>query len=192
MSTSKDKLPLKSSFSDTSDNFEGAEKQIKGSGSSLPQNERGGRWCSASLSNHAVEAPEIHLNDNQDTICLDTLTSSQGAEDSAWQPSDWGEYRQLSLWKSTPTHSLSSDTISQISQSTQISETTTQNQENLTSLQWVSPALEHQMQEVEQDSSIQLHLFGEKDLDALLKLNPRTSQDHHGSTQAWRRTYLLG
>jgi hypothetical protein len=62
--------------------------------------------------------------------CLDTSISFQAVEDLPWQPSNLGEYRQLSLWKSTPTHSLSSDITSQEFRSTQISETTTQSQEN--------------------------------------------------------------
>ncbi len=119
-----------------------------------------------------IEAFELQKSDKQKTKCSDTSIYSVESEDSAWQQSDLGEYRQLSLWKSTPTHSLSSDTISQESPSTQTSLATNQNQENLTSLQWVSPAREQATQELGQDSNILLHLFGEKDLDALSKLNP--------------------
>ena len=104
--------------------------------------------------------------------CSDISISSQELEDSAWQQSSLGEYRQLSLWKSTPMLNSSSNTTSQESPSTQTSETTNPTQESLKSSQWDGRVREHQMQELERDSSIQPHLFGEKDLDALLKLNP--------------------
>ncbi len=107
-----------------------------------------------------------------DEPCYYISISFRAVGASAWQQSNLGEYEQLSLWKSIPTHSSSSDTTSQESPSTQTSLATNQNQENLTSLQWVSPAREQATQELGQDSNTQLHLFGEKDLDALLKLNP--------------------
>ena len=104
--------------------------------------------------------------------CLDTSTSSQESADSAWQQSNLGEYRQLSLLKSTPTLKQSCDRTSQRYPSTQTSETTTQNQENLTLLPAVSPALAQVTQEVEQDLIIQHRHSGEKVSDVLSKLNP--------------------
>ncbi len=47
-----------------------------------------------------------------------------------------------------------------------------QEKENLTSSQWDFPVRERVTQEVNKDSNIQLPHSGEKDLDALLKLNP--------------------
>ena len=105
-------------------------------------------------------------------LCSDISISSVESADLLSQQSNLGEYEQLSLWKSIPTHSESSDTISPEFPSTQISETTNQNQESLTSLPVGFPVQAHQTQEVERDSSIQLHLFGEKDLDVLSRLNP--------------------
>ncbi|MDJ0571420.1 MAG: hypothetical protein QNJ53_20555, partial [Pleurocapsa sp. MO_192.B19] len=137
----------------------------------LDSNKSSGRLRGAHCGGQSPEGTGNNITREYEP-CYYTSISSQGVEDSAWQQSNWGEYRQLSLWKSIPTHSSSSDTTSQECQFTQISETTTQNQENLTSLQWDSPALEHQTQEVEQDSSIQLHLFGEKGLEYCSKLNP--------------------
>ncbi len=97
----------------------------------------------------------LKLNDEEITrgyqSCYYTLTSSQGAEDLAWQQSNWGEYRQLSLWKSTPTLNSSSSITSPESQSTQTSLATTQSQENLTSLQWDFRVREQATQEAEQD-----------------------------------------
>ena len=104
--------------------------------------------------------------------CSDTSISSAEWEDSPWQQSNWGEYRQLSLWKSIPTHNSSSNTTSPESPSTQTSETINQTQESLTSSQWDSPAPAQVTQEVEQDYLTQHHHSGEKDLDALSKLNP--------------------
>ncbi len=122
--------------------------------------------------------------------CSDTWTCFQELEDSLWQQNSLGEYRQrgmrgglrlavrrrvvppLSLWRSTPTHNSSSDTTSQMSPSIPTSETTIPNQESLTSFPVDFPARVHQTQEAERDSNIQLPLFGERDLDALLKLNP--------------------
>ena len=104
-------------------------------------------------------------NDNKDTICSDTWIYSQELEDLPWRAVNLGEYEQLSLWKSTPTLNSSCDRISQESQFTQISETTNQSQKSLNSSRWDFPVRELQTQEVERDSNIQLHLFGEKDLD---------------------------
>lgn len=125
------------------------------------------------------EASKLHLNDNTDTICSDTWICFQELEDSASQQSNLEESRQLSLWKSTPTLRQSCDCeasrrhrTSQKFQSIQTSETTSQNQESSIYSQWNSPVLAHQTQEVEQDSNIQLHHFGERDLDVLLKFNP--------------------
>ena len=147
---------VESSFYDWEIDQEGAEKLTNGSGSSLPQD----------------EANKIHLNDNTNTICSDTWTCFQAVEASAWQQSNLEESRQLSLWRSTPTHKQSCDRIFQVSLSTQTSETTSHQKENSICSQWDSPALAQVTQEVEQDSNIQLPLFGEKDLDVLLKLNP--------------------
>jgi hypothetical protein len=55
--------------------------------------------------------------------CSDISTSSVEAEASAWLPSNLGEYKQLSLLKSTPMLNSSCDRISQEFQFTQISET---------------------------------------------------------------------
>jgi hypothetical protein len=104
--------------------------------------------------------------------CLDTWISFQAVEDLPWQPSSLGEYRQLSLWKSTPTHSLSSDITSQEFQFTPTSETTTQSQESLTLSRWVFLAQAQATQEVEQDCLTQSQHFGERDLDVLWSLNP--------------------
>ncbi len=146
----------KSSLYELENDQSGTEKQIKGSGSLLPKN----------------EAIELQINDNTDTICSDTWTCFRELGASAWQPSNWGEYRQLSLLKSTQTLKQYCDRTSQTSQSIPISETTTQSQENSIYCRWDSPAREHQTQELEQDYNIQLHLFGEKVSDVLSKLNP--------------------
>ncbi len=156
MNTPKDKQPSKSSSCDASLNQSGVEKLQKIS--RYPQPE--------------VEALKLHLNDKTDTICSDTWTCFQELGASAWQQSSLGEYRQLSLWKSTPTRETSCDRSSQMSQFTQTSETTSPKKENSTSSQWDFPARVHPTQEVERDSSIQLHLSGEKVSDALSKLNP--------------------
>ena len=104
--------------------------------------------------------------------CLDTSIYSVGLGASASQQNNLGEYEQLSLWKSIPTHNSCSDITSQEFQFTQISETTNQNQESLTSLPVGFPAQAQVTQEVERDLNIQLPLFGEKDLDVLSRLNP--------------------
>ena len=106
--------------------------------------------------------------------CSNTSISSQAVEDLAWQQSNSEEYEQLSLLKSTETRKQSCDRTSQEYQFTQTSETTTQNQENLTSLPAVSPALAQVTQEVERDLNIQLPLSGGKVSDALSKLNPNS------------------
>ena len=155
MNTPQDKHPLKSSFSDIENDQQGAKKQTKLSGYKQSEN----------------EALELQINDNKNTICSDTWIYFQELEASAWQQSNLGEYKQLSLWKSTPTLKQSCDRTSQEFQFTQTSETIIQSQESLTSLQWDFPALAHQTQEVERDSNIQLPLFGEKDLDVLWSLN---------------------
>ena len=105
-------------------------------------------------------------------LCSDISISSVESADLPLQQSNLGEYKQLSLWKSTPTLKQSCDRTSQEYQFTQISETTNQNQESLTSLPVGFPVLAHQTQELEQDLNIQLPLFGEKDLDVLSRLNP--------------------
>lgn len=109
---------------------------------------------------------------SKENECLDISTSFQELEDFPWQQSNLGEYKQLSLWKSTPMLNSSCDRTSQEFQFTQTSETTSHQKENSIYSQWDSPVQAHQTQEVERDSSIQLHHFGEKDLDVLLKLNP--------------------
>jgi len=156
MNTLNDKHLSKSSFCDISDTQEGTEKQTKGSGSGLPQN----------------EAPQLQINDNKNTICSDTSIFFQELEDLPWQQSNLGEYRQLSLLKSTPTLKQSLDLTSQEFQFTQTSETTSHEKESSISSQWDFPALAQVTQEVEQDSNIPLPLFGEKVSDALSKLNP--------------------
>ena len=120
----------------------------------------------------ALNESKITRGYKSDESCSDTSIYSVGLGASASQQSNWGEYRQLSLWKSIPTHNSSSDTTSQMSPSIPTSETTDPNQESLTSLPAGFPAQAHQTQEQGQDSSIQLHLFGEKVSDALSKLNP--------------------
>ncbi len=118
----------------------------------------------------------LKLNDEEITRgyepCLDTSTCSQELEASAWRAINLGEYEQLNLLKSTPTHKQSCVRTSQISPSTQISETTTQSQESLKLSQWDGRVREHQMQGLSKDSNIQLPHSGEKDLDALSKLDP--------------------
>ncbi|MDJ0597181.1 MAG: hypothetical protein QNJ72_45710 [Pleurocapsa sp. MO_226.B13] len=120
----------------------------------------------------ALNESKITRGYKSDESCSDTSIYSVGLGASASQQSNLGEYRQLSLWKSTPTHKQSCDRISQEYQFTQTSETTNQNQESLTSLPVGFPVLAHQTQELEQDLNIQLPLFGEKDLDVLSRLNP--------------------
>ena len=104
--------------------------------------------------------------------CSDTSIYSVELEALPKQQSNSEEYRQLSLWKSIPTLNSSSDPTSQKSQFTRTSETTTQSQESLKLLPQDSPARVQATQELGQDSSIQLPLFGEKDLDVLSPLNP--------------------
>jgi hypothetical protein len=119
--------------------------------------------------------------------CLDTSICSVELEDLPWQPSNLGgrlsgvnphtrnateKYRQPSLWKSTPTLNSSSNITSHESQFTQTFETTSQNQESLTSLPVDSPAQAQVMQELEQDCLTQSQHFGERDLDVLSRLNP--------------------
>jgi hypothetical protein len=114
-------------------------------------------------------------NDGQEkenNQCLDTWISFQAVEDLPSQPVPLEEYEQLSLWKSTPTLNSSCDRTSQEFQFTPISEITTQNQENSIFYRWDSPVWGQVMQELEQDYLTQNQHFGEKDLDALLKLNP--------------------
>ena len=147
---------LKSSFCDWEIDQEGYENSIEISGYKRTEN----------------EVSEIQKNDNTDTKCSDTWISLAESEASALQQNSLEESRQLSLWRSTPTLKQSCDRNSQEYQFTQTSETTTQNLESLTLSQWDSPALAHPTQELERDSNIQLHLFGERDLDALSKLNP--------------------
>ena len=156
MNTPQDKQPFKSPSCDTSDDQEGTQKQTKLLGYEQREN----------------EALKLQLNDNKNTLCSDTSIYFQDVQDSAWQQSNLGEYKQPSLLKSIPTHKQSCDRTSQEYQFTQISETTSQDSTSSTLSQWDSPVRVHQTQEVEQDSNIQLPLFGEKDLDALLKFNP--------------------
>ena len=156
MNTSNNQQPSKSSSCDIKNDQEGAEKSIKGSGSAQPQN----------------QAQKLQTNDSK-TICSDTSIFFQELEDLPWQQNSLGTiYRQLSLLKSTPMLKQSCDRISQEYQFTQISETTTQSQENLTLLPAVSPALAQVTQEVERDLNTQLPLSGEKVSDVLSKLNP--------------------
>jgi hypothetical protein len=104
--------------------------------------------------------------------CLDTWISFQAVEDLPWQPVPLGEYRQLSLWKSTPTLNQSCDRTSQEYQFTPISETTTQSQENSICYRWDFPVQAQATQELEQDYLTQSQHFGGRDLDVLSKLNP--------------------
>ena len=140
----------------------------------LDSNKSSGRLRGAHCGGQSPEGTGNNITREYEP-CYYTSISSQGVEDSAWQQSNWGEYRQLSLWKSIPTHSSSSDTTSQESPSTQTSLATTQSQENLTSSQWDSPVQALRTQEAEQDSNTQHHLFGEKVSDVLLKLNPASA-----------------
>ena len=94
--------------------------------------------------------------------CSDILTSSPAWEDSPWQPSKLGEYRQLSLWKSTETPNRSYEPTSPISPSTSTSETTIPKGENLTSSPWDSPAPEPATPVTAVDSSTQPQPCGEK------------------------------
>ena len=109
---------------------------------------------------------------SKENECLDTSISFQAVADLPWQPSNLGEYRQLSLWKSIPTHSLSCDRISQEYQFIPISETTTQSQENSICYRWDFLAQAQATQEAEQDYLTQSQHFGERDLDVLSRLNP--------------------
>jgi hypothetical protein len=112
------------------------------------------------------------MREEQNNQCLDTWISFQAVEDLPSQPVPLEEYKQLSLWKSTPMRETSCDRTSQESQFTPISETTSQNQESLTSLPVVSPVQAQVMQELEQDYLTQSQHFGEKELDVLSRLNP--------------------
>ena len=119
----------------------------------------------------------LKLNDEEITReyepCLDTSISSVELEASHWQQSNLGEYRQPSLWKSTPTLNSSLDTNSQKSQSTQTSLATNPTQENSTSSQWDSPAQAHQTQEAEQDSNTQHPHGGREGLRCLSEAQPK-------------------
>jgi hypothetical protein len=156
MNTPEDKQPLKSQFCNASDDQLGLKKPTKLSG----------------YEQSANEALKLQLEDNQDTLCSDTWIFFQELEASAWQQSNSGEYRQLSLWKSTPMLNSSCDRTSQEYQSTQISETTSPEKENSIFYRWDSLARVQVTQEAEQDYLTQNQHFGEKDLDVLLKLNP--------------------
>ena len=114
--------PVESSFYDWEIEQEGYENSIELSGYEQSQS----------------EANKLHLNDSTDTKCSDTWISFQESADSPWQQSNLEESKQLSLLKSTPTHRQSSNITSQECQFTQTSETTTQNQDNLTSYHVVS------------------------------------------------------
>jgi hypothetical protein len=104
--------------------------------------------------------------------CSDISTSSVELEDLPWLPSNLGEYRQPSLWKSTPMRETSCDRISQEFQFTQTSETTTQSQENSICYQSDFLVQAQATQELEQDYLTQSQHFGEKELDVLSRLNP--------------------
>ena len=119
-----------------------------------------------------MNTPKDNQSQAQENECSDIWTYLAESADSPWLPSNLGEYRQLSLLKSTPMHSEFSDTTSQISPSTQTSETITQSQESLKSSQWDGRVQAQVTQEVSKDSNIQPHHSGEKDLDVSLKLNP--------------------
>jgi hypothetical protein len=121
--------------------------------------------------------------------CSDISTSSVELEDLPWLPSNLGgrlsgvnphtrnateEYRQPSLWKSTPMRETSCDRISQEFQFTQTSETTTQSQENSICYQSDFLVQAQATQELEQDYLTQSHLSGEKELDVLSRLNPNS------------------
>jgi hypothetical protein len=105
-------------------------------------------------------------------LCSPISISSAESPDSLGQPSSLEEYEQLSLWNSTPTHSSSSDTTSQEYQSTQISETTTPDEDNSTLLPADSPARERVTRELERDYLTQNQPFGEKEFAAYSKLDP--------------------
>jgi hypothetical protein len=109
---------------------------------------------------------------SKENECLDTSICSVELEDLPWQQSNLEEYRQLSLWKSMPTLNLSCDRTSQEFQFTPTSETISQNQENSIYYQLDFPVPAQVMQEAEQDYLTQSQHFGEKDLDALSRLNP--------------------
>jgi hypothetical protein len=109
---------------------------------------------------------------SKENECLDTWISFQAVEDLPWQPSSLGEYKQLSLWKSTPTLNSSLNITSQEFQFTPTSETISQNQENSIYYQWDFLAQAQATQEAEQDCLTQNQHFGERDLDVLCSLNP--------------------
>jgi len=109
---------------------------------------------------------------SKENECLDISICSVELEASAWQQSNLGEYRQLSLWKSTPMLNQYCDRTSQEFQFTPISETTTQNQENSICYQWDSPTQVQVMQENELVCLTQNQHFGEKELEYCSKLNP--------------------
>jgi hypothetical protein len=104
--------------------------------------------------------------------CSPISTFLVESPDSPSQPSSLEEYEQLSLWKLIPTHSESCERISQEYQFTAISETTTPDGDNSTLLAVVFPARARVMLESEPDFLTQNQLSGEKEFDALSKLDP--------------------
>ena len=119
-----------------------------------------------------MNTPKDKQSQDKENECSDIWTYLAESEASAWLPSNLEEYKQLNLWKSTPTLNQSCAQTFPISLSTQTSEIITQNQESLKSYQWDFPVQVHQTQELSKDSNIQLPHFGEKDLEVSLKLNP--------------------
>jgi hypothetical protein len=97
--------------------------------------------------------------EKENSSCLDTSISSVALEDSPWQRSNLGEYKQLSLLKSTPTLKQSCDRTSQEYQFTLISETISLIMESLILLPADSPVLAQVMQELEQVLSIPPQLY---------------------------------
>jgi hypothetical protein len=112
--------------------------------------------------------------EKENSSCLDTSISSVALEDSPWQRSNLGEYKQLSLLKSTPTLKQSCDRTSQEYQFTLISETISLIMESLILLPADSPVLAQVMQELEQVLSIPPQLYGKKVLESSRRRNPNS------------------
>ena len=66
-----------------------------------------------------MNTPKNKQSQAQENECSDIWIYLAESEDSAWQPSNLGEYKQLSLWKLTPMPNEFSDITSQEYPSTQ-------------------------------------------------------------------------
>ena len=109
---------------------------------------------------------------NREDLCSPTSIYSQASAVLPWQQSKLGEYRQLNLLNSTQMQLPSCDRISQISQFTVTSEAFPLQLKSSICLRLGSPAQVRQTLELEQDSTTQNQLCGEKDCGASALPNP--------------------